>query len=49
MALSRIFHLYQADHSSKVLFVCVEVLWPSQPDGVMLSAVVYLTTFTGQA
>ena len=27
-----------------VLFVCVEVLRPSQPNGVMSSAVVYLTT-----
>ena len=27
-----------------VLFVCVEVLRPSQPNGVMLSASVYLTT-----
>ena len=26
------------------LFVCVEVLWPSQPNGVMSSAVSYLTT-----
>ena len=25
-------------------FVCVEVLWPSQPIGVMLSMVSYLTT-----
>ena len=32
------------------LFVCVEVLQPSQPNGVMSSAVSYLTTpFTGQA
>ena len=32
------------------LFVCVEVLWPSQPSGVM-SSVVSLPnhTFTGQA
>ena len=32
------------------LFVCVEVLRPSQPDGVMLSAVSLPNhTFTGQA
>ena len=32
------------------LFVCVEVLWPSQPNGVMLSAVNLPNhTFTGQA
>ena len=31
-------------------FVCVEVLWPSQPNGVMLSAVsLHNHTFTGQA
>ena len=31
-------------------FVCVEVLWPSQPNGVMLSAVSLPNlTFTGQA
>ena len=32
------------------VFVCVEVLWPSQPNGVM-SSVVSLPnhTFTGQA
>ena len=56
-ALSRIFHLYRADRSSKVgenrrtrRIVCVEVLWPSQPNGVM-SSVVSLPnhTFTGQA
>ena len=35
---------------AKVLFVCVEVLRPSQPNGVM-SSMVSLTyhTFTGQA
>ena len=33
-----------------VLFVCVEVLWPSQPNGVMLSAVSLPNhMFTGQA
>ena len=32
-----------------VLF-CVEILWPSQPNGVMLSAVSLSNdTFTGQA
>ena len=34
----------------KVLFVCVEVLRPSQPNGVMSSAVSLPNhTFTGQA
>ena len=37
------FHIYS-------LFVCVEVLRPSQPNGVMLSAVSLPNyTFTGQA
>ena len=32
-----------------ILFVCVEVLWPSQPNGVMSSAVSLPNhTFTGQ-
>ena len=32
------------------MFVCVEILRPSQPNGVMSSAVSLLTqTFTGQA
>ena len=32
-----------------VVFVCVEVLWPSQPNGVMSSAVILPNhTFTGQ-
>ena len=32
------------------VFVCVEVLWPSQPNGVMSSAVNLPNhTFTGQA
>ena len=32
------------------LFVCVEVLWPSQPNGVMSSAVSLPNhEFTGQA
>ena len=35
---------------SVCLFVCVEVLWPSQPDGVMSSAVSLPNhMFTGQA
>ena len=35
---------------SQVLFVCVEVLRPSQPNGVMSSAVSLPNhTFTGQA
>ena len=34
----------------EVLFVCVEVLWPSQPNGVISSAVSLPNhTFTGQA
>ena len=34
---------------NKILFVCVEVLWSSQPDGVMSSAVTSPNhTFTGQ-
>ena len=34
----------------EVLFVCVEVLWPNQPNGVMSSAVSLPNhTFTGQA
>ena len=32
----------------KCLFVCVEVLQPSQPDWVMTSTVSLPTTFTGQ-
>ena len=32
------------------MFVCIEVLWPSQPDGVMSSAVNLPNhTFAGQA
>ena len=31
------------------LFVCVEVLWPSQPIGVMMSIFLSNHTFTGQA
>ena len=34
----------------EIYFVCVEVLQPSQPNGVMLSVVSLLNhTFTGQA
>ena len=37
-------------HNVVGLFVCVQVLWPSQPDRVMSSAVSLLNhTFTGQA
>ena len=37
-------------HREEVLFVCVEVLRPSQPNGVMSSAVSLPNhTFTGQA
>ena len=38
-----------APNSFDDLFVCVEVLWPSQPNGVMSSAVSLPNhTFTGQ-
>ena len=30
---------FNSIQSAKHLSVCVEVLWPSQPDGVMLSLV----------
>ena len=41
---------YQFSFSACNLFVCVEVLRPSQPIGVMLSAVSLPNhTFTGQA
>ena len=37
-------------HYFVCLFVCVEVFWPSQPNGVMSSAVSLPNhTFTGQA
>ena len=37
------------DAYAMALFVCVEVLWPSQPNGVMSSAVSLPNhTFTGQ-
>ena len=40
----------QSDQCFSWLVVCVEVLWPSQPNGVMLSVVSLLNhTFTGQA
>ena len=36
--------------TTRLLFVCVEVLWPSQPNGVMSSALSLPNhTFTGQA
>ena len=38
------------EKSFENLFVCVEVLWPSQPNGVMSSAVSLPNhKFTGQA
>ena len=48
------FMLNAAEHeifsANKYVFVCVEVLWPSQPNGVMSSAVSLPNhTFTGQA
>ena len=40
----------QNSFSVRILFVCVEVLWPSQPNGVMSSAVSLPNhTFPGQA
>ena len=46
-------HTYEKGPVKKIeagLFVCVEVLRPSQPNGVMLSAVSLPNcTFTGQA
>ena len=37
----------QTDNSQQTVFVCVEVLWQSQPNRVMLSAVSFLNhTFT---
>ena len=42
--------LYPTNLTLFVLFVCVEVLWPSQPNGVMSSAISLPNhTFTGQA
>ena len=41
---------YLEKSGHEFLFVCVEVLWPSQPNGVMSSAVSLPNhTFTGQA
>ena len=41
---------YQTPFSVKEIFVCVEVLQPSQPNGVMSSTVSLPNhTFTGQA
>ena len=40
----------QTDLDLHYLFVCVEVLWPSQPNGVISSAVSLANhMFTGQA
>ena len=40
----------QSVYLTTLLFVCVEVLWPSQPNGVMSSAVSLPNhMFTGQA
>ena len=48
--LSHVFIAKFLSKSRVSLFVCVEVLWPSQPNGVMLSAVSLPNhTFTGQA
>ena len=49
--IGRIMHrLDIAEASLGVLFVCVEVLQPSQPYGIMLSTVSLPNhTFTGQA
>ena len=46
-----VLHLYEVlSKYLKQFFVCVEVLWPSQPNGVMSSAVSLPNhTFTGQA
>ena len=45
-----LFRGYSSPNISRVLFVCVEVLRPSQPNGVMSSAVSLPNhTFTGQA
>ena len=46
----RVFVMLAHVKQGMVLFVCAEVLWPSQPNGVM-SSVVSLPnhTFTGQA
>ena len=45
-----IVHTLYAQLLQVILFVCVEVLWPSQPNGVMSSAVSLPNhMFTGQA
>ena len=45
-----IIDLSSAELAQRVKIVCVEVLWPSQPNGVMSRAVNLLKhTFTGQA
>ena len=42
-------YIFSSDQPA-LIFVCVEVLWPSQPNGVMSSAVSLPNhTFTGQA
>ena len=41
--------LWTTGPSPLILFGCVQVLWPSQPTGVMSSMVSLLNTFTGQA
>ena len=48
--LGECFNFNNIADTMKVLFVCVEVLRPSQPSGVMSSAVSLPNhTFTGQA
>ena len=50
--LTSIVHIFlpETDNCPSCLFVCVEVLRPSQPNGVMSSAVSLPNhTFTGQA
>ena len=41
---AKILHFQEITLGMLYLFVCVEVLWPSQPNGVMSSVVSYLTT-----
>ena len=42
--------LFSQNYKLMCLFVCVEVLWPSQPNGVMSSAASLSNhTFTRQA
>ena len=48
--ISQLSRYGKRDTAHSLLFVCVEVLWPSQPNGVMSSAVSLPNhTFTGQA